>query len=140
MSAGAQALLPGAMSLGVGIAAEKQPSPLQNKPLLQPKNLAYGAESLQDMNYCRAADTLFPNFSLFAFFLLPLFPLLFERKNTGAQFWHFFFPPVQKKVFFSFSYRYMEQCMISVCCVKKRRGFWFLLPHKFIKMERMILC
>lgn len=107
-------MLPGAMSLGVRITGEKQPSPLQNKPLLQPKNLADGAESLQDMNYCRAADTfslgpvLPSNQHLYTFFLnchlficiLPLFSLLFERKNAGSCMLHFSLS--RRKYFFLF--------------------------------------
>lgn len=131
VSAGAGAA-PQGHELGVRCraAAEKQPSPLQNKPLPQPQvfgawgRVPPGHELLQSFWYPFPWEEapaflhgIFWHYKVF-FFILPLFPLPFERKNAGSCMLHFSL--WRKKSGFSFFYSYMEQCMILICCLKRR--------------------
>lgn len=89
-------------------------------------------------SHCFYMDFFFFN-SDFFFFFLPL-PLLFhlhlERKNAGSCMLHFSLCIRKSSFFFFFPYRYLEECMISICCWKGE-CFLFLFP---VLLKLILLC
>lgn len=137
------------------IAAEKQPSPLQNKPFPQPQEFGAwgrvppGHELLQSCWYPSPWDRgplpasistgFFFKLWLFFFFPSAFFPPTLWRKNAGWYMLHFSL--CRRKSGFSFSYRYMEQCMIFDLLFKKV-GFPLFPPPppNSLKQKGLFLC
>lgn len=123
------------------------PSPLQNKPLPQPQEsgtwgtVPPGHELLQscwcpspwDRGSLRASFYMdFLKKSDFFFSSSPPASVPPTLGEEECRLMHVAFFPVQQKFFFVcllfFFNTYMEQCMISICCSKKRVFSFFFFP------------